>query len=163
MVPAGAVEQSAAEAFRPGDVRIAGVVEDTGGGDEDIGAVAVAAAEFHLPAALAIVRPGGFLTEAGQLVDTVFAGSALEIGLDFPARRQVPAPVRIAFETVGIKVGGHVAGQAWIGIVAPGPADPVCLFVEGDVGIALFLQADAGKNTGHAGAENDDTGLAGRH
>lgn len=98
-----------------------------------------------------------------QRVDAVLGGGAFEIGLDFRSRGQVPTPVRVAFETVGIEMRGDVAGQARVGIVAPGAADPIGLFVESDITVALCLQTNAGKNSGHAGAENDDPWLGGGH
>ena len=55
-------------------------------------------------------------------VDFVAARHVFEVGLNFRSRREAMAPLRIQGEGVAVEMGGHVAGDAGVGILAPRPA-----------------------------------------
>ncbi|MCY1422702.1 hypothetical protein D9M71_383940 [compost metagenome] len=154
VIPAGAVQQVALEAVQAADVRSVGVVQHAGGGDDDVRAVAQAALHLQLPAAVDEFAADDFLVEADQLVDPILLHRALEILLDFRARWQEAAPVGVGLEGVGVGVRGHVAGQAGVGVLAPGAADARGLLVDGHVTEAGLAQLDAAQNAGHAGAHH---------
>ncbi len=123
----------------------------------------MAADKLQLPAAIAVAGIAALFTETGEFIDAVLARRTFKIGLYFRPGRQVTSPVRIALEAVGIEVRGDVTGQTRVRILAPGAADPVGLFIQGDVLVAQVLQANASEYAGHAGAENDNARLLLRH
>lgn len=51
--------------------------------------------------------------------------------------------------------------RARIGVLTPGPADGIALFIDGEIGVAALEQLDRCEHAGHAGA-NDDCAQAGR-
>lgn len=160
VIPSGTVEHAALEAILPLDVGQAGMVQYAGGGDHDIRFILQAALHLEAPAAIFERAANDFLVEANHLVDFVFFCRAFEVVLHFGAGRQHVAPVRIRFERIGIGMRRHVAGEAGIGILAPGAADTRGFFVDGHVAETGAAQLDAAQDAGHARAHHYDTKIA---
>jgi len=136
------------------DLRIFRPVQHTGGGNQDICNVCRAVLETQLPAAVHELCAGGLAVEPGEPVDTVFAGGSLKILLDLRTGRQMAGPLGVALEAIGVMVGRHIAGEAGIGVLAPGAADAIGFFINRKVGKAGLAQLDAGENPRHARADH---------
>ncbi len=52
-------------------------------------------------------------------------------------------------------MGRDVAGQAWIAVFPPGPADPVRLFIDGEM-LARLMQADGRQQACHARSDDSE-------
>jgi len=87
------------------------------------------------------------------LVDTAFA-----VVPDFFTARVAVAPVRIEFERKRVNVGGDIAGDVWVGVVAPGAAHMVCLFDDDKVADPKLAQLDGHAQSGHTGPEDGNAG-----
>ena len=53
-------------------------------------------------------------------------------------------------------MGGHVAGEAGVGVLPPGSPEPVRFLVDDKVVVARFAELDGGENAGHPGANDGD-------
>src|SRR5210317_383494 len=160
MIPARTVKQLAAELPGTLDIRIARVMQNPGGRYNDIVAIASASTELELPSAINKFSAGSLLAETDELVQTEFFRRALKIGQHLRPGRQVPSPVGVALERVGVVMTGYVAGQPGIGVLAPGATDTVGLFINGDIPVAGLLQSDAGQYAGHTRTQYHDPELA---
>jgi hypothetical protein len=72
--------------------------------------------------------------------------SHLEVGLDFRTRRETMAPFRVQCEGVAVEVGRDIAGDAWVGILSPRPAQAIGLLIEDEVVEAGLPQLDCAED-----------------
>jgi hypothetical protein len=158
------VEAGTGEGVEPLDVRKFRMVEHAGRGDHDIRVVDAARARLDAPAPVRELEARDLLVEADAGEHAVLARDALEVLADLGAGREAVAPLRIRLEGVAVDVGGHVAGEPRIGVLAPGSADAGALLVHDPVLVAGLAQADRTQHAGHAGADDGEAELSsGRH
>ena len=69
-------------------------------------------------------------------------------------------PVWIRFKTVGIKVGGHIAGQSRIGVFPPGTTNIVFFLVDNKIFNTRFSQTNTHADPRHARADHNHPGRA---
>ena len=142
---------------------IGGVVEHARRRDDEVGRVARCRRRVSI-----CQRPSSNAQRVTSLpkrirgVDAVAARDVLEVGLDLGARREAMAPLRVRREGVAVEVRGHVAGDARVGVLAPGPAEAIGLLVDREVVEAGLLQLDRAEDARHAGADDDDARLGAR-
>ncbi len=149
VIPAGTVEHRSLEIIQAWNGGQAGVVQHAGGRYHDVGFIVQAAFHVEMPTAVLEFATDDFFVEANHFVDIVFFCGTFEVILHFGAGRHQVAPVRIRFERIGIGVGRYVAGQAGIGVFAPGTADPGRLFIDDGVAVTCLPQLDAAQDAGH--------------
>jgi hypothetical protein len=154
VVPPGTVEHRALERVLPGELGDVGMVQNSGGGDDDVDGVAVPGGRFDPPPSARPLAACHFLPEADVRQEPEPLGGADEVRLDLVAGRESPAPVGVEGERIGVDVGGHVAGDPGIRVLAPGAAQPVGLLVDGEVAQAGLLQPDPGQDARHAAADD---------
>jgi hypothetical protein len=97
------------------------VVQHTCGGNHHLALVLLAMLILQRPG---IARPFGtrdFGAELRKIGNTVFLEHAFEILLNLGSGRKYPRPFGVGLERIGIGVRWHIASQAWISIIPPGP------------------------------------------
>src|SRR5262245_58568491 len=67
------------------------------------------------------------------------------------------SPFGVECERIAVEVRRHVAGQAGIGVLAPGSAETVGLLIDDDVIVAGLAQLDGGKDARHPGPDDGET------
>ena len=82
---------------------------------------------------LRVLQPLDRVAEPDVPLDVPVAGDLLEVRLDLGAGRVAVAPLGIEREGVAVEVRGDVAGDAGVGVLPPGAAQPVGLLVDGEV------------------------------
>ncbi len=148
VVPLRRMEHGPREAVEALDVGALRVMEDAGGGDHVPEPVGVARGGGELPVVARPLAAGHGITEADQRGDAVAVGDIGEVLLDLLAGRREVTPLRVEGEGVAVDVRRHVAGDAGIGVLAPGAADPIGLFEHGHV-VAGLAQLDRGEDARH--------------
>ena len=152
VVPARGVEASAGEVLEAFDIRVTGVAQDAARGDDEIDAVGGAGLGLEPPLAAKVLGLRDLLVEPDEALDAVGLRHVLEIGLNLGPRREQMAPLRIGLEGVAVEMGGDIAGQAGVGVVAPRAAEAIGLLVDGEVVEARLQQLDRGQDARHPGA-----------
>src|SRR5439155_15399342 len=127
---------------------------------DDVRVVSCSFARLETPAAALEVALRDLFAEADAGRHAVSVRDVLEIFPDLGAGREGPGPGRIGLEGVRVQVRRHVAGEAGIGIFAPGAADAVGLFVDAVIPILRRGQLDGRQYARHAGADDDDPKIA---
>ena len=155
IVPARAVRDGAGEAAQPLDLGHARVMEDAGRGDHNVGLDGHPGLGGDGPDAVGIGAAIDLLSEMRDLAQAETVGHILEIILNLAARRQIAAPFGIGREAVGIGVRRNVAVEPRVAVFAPGAADRVRLFQQGDVATARLAQPDRRQYPRHAPADDD--------
>ncbi len=119
-----------------------------------------AVAGFQCPCAARFVETSvvDFGIEADVTAQPVFVDDGFEVVLDVGGEDIFLRPGRPHVEGVLIHVQRHVAGTTRIGVLAPGAADPGCLFVDREIGDARLFQFDRRADARDARAENGDAG-----
>ena len=87
----------------------------------------------------------------------------LEIGLYFIAADEVGGPFGVGCEFIGVSMRRDVACESRVTIVAPGPADTIGLFINGDMLVTGFFQLDRAKDAGHSGTDYCEALFCGVH
>ena len=72
-------------------------------------------------------------------VDIKVLRDALKVGLYIVSIGVSVGPIRFQRETEAIPSGRNVAGQAWIGILAPGATYAAGFFIDGDVAVPRLI------------------------
>ena len=105
-----------------------GFVPGSRRGYQEPGRVVVAAG-LDVPAGVGGVplRPGDLGAVADERGDAVRGRRVAEVGADLGLAGEGPRPLRVGCEGVRVQGGGHVAGAARVGVVAPGAAQVVRL------------------------------------
>ncbi len=137
------MESRAGKVGEPGNIRNRGVMENTGGRDNEIYTKRIAFAGGHLPATVPVLGGRNFLIEAHQFSNAVFVGGLLEILANLGAFGKAVIPAHKGFEAIGVHVGGHITAHAGVGVLPPGAAHTIALFHNGDVSDACLAQLDA--------------------
>ena len=151
-----------AKSSRPSMSGYRRVVQHAGGGDDDVGVVAVPGARSRgATARRASSQARHLVAEADPVVDARARRRRPRSRrwISGPGREPV-APVRVQGERVGVEVRRHVAGEARVGVLAPRAADAVGLLVDGEVVVAGLAQLDRAEDPGHARADDRDAQLA---
>ena len=163
VIPPRAVERGAGERVEPGEVGQGGVMQHTGRGDDEVGLVGRAVLEREPPTTVVEYAAGDLAAVADALVEPVAMRDVLEVGQNFPARREAVAPLGVQRERVAVEVGRDVAGDPRIGVLPPRSPEPVGLLVDDVVVEPGFLELDGRENPGHAGADHDEAEGGVRH
>ena len=138
------------------DVRIRRMVQHPGRGDDEVRLVGRSVGELEPPAAALEGAAGHLAAVADERVDPPAPRDVLEVREDLRPRREAMAPLGIERERVAVEVRRHVAGQAGIRVLAPGPAETVGLLVDDDVVVARLAELDGGEDAGHAGPDDGE-------
>ena len=126
MVPAGRMPRGAGEVVPAGDIGQDGRAELADGADHRGRLQGFAVAEGEGPQRLVLVElgvrdPGA---QAQVRAQAVLGDQRAQVGQDLLARREAPGPAP-GPERERVKQRRHVAGQAGIAVVAPGPAQVI--------------------------------------
>jgi hypothetical protein len=151
------VEQRSLEAIETLDLGEPRLMEHAGGGDDHVGVVAVAAGGLEMPPAASELAAGDLFAEANRPLDVVVPSHALEVRQDLVTRRETVAPFGCEAERVRVQMGGDVARDARIRVLAPCAAEPVGLLVDREVREARLRQLDAAEDARHPRADDDET------
>ena len=135
-------------------------MQHAGGRNHHIRHVFAAGGGANLPAPVLELAVGDGFVEVDLRGHAVFIRYPLEVGANLRAGGEGLRPVGIGLEGIGVEMRRHVAGDAGIGVLAPGAANAVGFLVDGVVGVTRLPQLDGGENAGHAGADDDDARIA---
>ena len=133
------------------------MVQDAHGGDDRIEPPLGALVGDDLPGAVPPVRRLNLAVEPDPGLDPIVRRHLAHVGLDLRARRVLVAPLRIGSEGEAVEVRGHVAGNAGIGVVPPGPAWLPGLFEDHHVAHAALAQPDGRSDTAGTGADHRES------
>ena len=160
VVPAGCVKHIACEVIQAIKVGIDGVVQHTGSGYDDIDHVQFLLAALEMPIAVLVASLRDLSVEFYEAFDVEFFCYCSKIGQYFCAGGETVAPFRIGLKGVAVHVRRHIAAQARIGIVAPGAAQTVSFFIDGEIRDAGILELDGSQNAGHSCPDDRNFWLA---
>ena len=164
VVPAGGVEERAAEGLDALDLGQPRLGEAAGRGDEGPGGD-LAGRRTDLPA-LRRRRPRRRARARCRRrcapVTPYSLGDALEVGLDLGLRGVRRRPVGVAGEGERVELAGDVAARAGVGVVAPGAADVVGLLDDHEVGLAVLGELDRCAEAGEAGPDDQVVDVRGQ-
>ena len=161
VVPLSGVEGGALEALEAGDAGDLGLAEAAHAGHEHLrgeptaGRVDDPALPVVVPARL---RDG--VAEANVRIHVEVTGAAAQVVLDLVPGGEGAAPAGVRGEAERVEVGGHVARDAGVGVVAPRAADVVGTFEQDEVLDPLLLEPDGHAEAGEAGADDRDAEVA---
>ena len=159
VVPAGGVEHRPREAVEAGQQRDGRLGEAPAGEHEHLGEELrrAIAADIDAPGPLVVVPPGGQqrAAEPEDVAQARALDDALEIALDLGAGRELRRPGRIEVIGQAVEVRGHIAGDAGVGVLAPGAAGAVGAFEHDDL-VAGGTCREGRRDAGEPGADDDD-------
>src|ERR1700730_15401860 len=149
-------QRGAGEIVAPHDVGAGRPVELPDGGDDGAGPERVAIVESEVPSGAALVELGGgdARTEPEVGADPAVRGQSAQVGQDLLPRREATAPAGRP-ERERVQVRRHVAGEARVGIVAPGPPEVVASVDDEEVLDAGLLERRGHADSPEPGAGHD--------
>jgi hypothetical protein len=126
VIPVGRMPRGAGEPVPAGDVGQDGAAELADGADDRGGLQCGAVVQGEVPDRAALVELGGrdSSAEAQVRAEAVLGDQRVQVRQDLVARRVPPAPAP-GPERERVQVRRYVAGQAGVGVVAPGSAEVI--------------------------------------
>ena len=136
VVPPRAVKLRASEGVQTLDVGIGWVHQNARSGNDEIEDFLAAFLRTNPPLGSEILQIQRAVSELNHILDAVLFGDVLLVRPDFRSVREAVRPVRVQLERVRVPVRGNVAGEAGIGVVAPGAAEALGALEASEVRIA---------------------------
>ena len=156
VVPAGGVPRRAGEVVAARDVRKGGPAQLADGRHDGGRLQRGAILQGEIPYGAALVELGGrhagAETEMGP--EPALVGQRVQVRQDLLPRREAAAPAAWP-ERERVEVRRHVAGQAGVGVVPPGPAEVGCPVEHEEVPDARLLERQRHTEPREPGADHD--------
>ena len=156
VVPACRMPPRAVELVPAGDVGKSGTPELADRADDRGRLQRAAIVEGEVPDPEALVELGRRdpAAEAQMRAEAALGDQPVQVGQDLLARREAPAPAP-GPERVRVQLRRHVAAQARVAVVAPGPAEVVRLVQHDEVLDARLLERDRHADPAESGSYDD--------